>query len=127
MNKPDQDFEIYLREFTPRQPRALPDAPVENTWQWQRLAAAALIAVTCGSSVWFAASRYKPSPAQISSQPPAQNLALPLAARTYSRAELQRLALEDPAKFDDAVVAAAQNSLPRFTEPASSLRVLATN
>jgi hypothetical protein len=125
MNKSDQDFENYLREFRPRQPRAMPDAPVENAWQWQRLAAAALLAITCGSSVWFTASRYHQSPTQISSQPTTRNLASPLAARTYSRAELRRLAVEDPAKFDAALFAAAQNSLPRFTEPSSLLRVLA--
>ncbi len=125
MNKADQDFEDYLREFRPRQPRALPEVPVENTSQWQRFAAAAILAIACGSSVWFAASRYKQSPAQISSQPTTQSLAFPVTACSYSRAELQRLALEDPAKFDAALFDAAQNSLPSFTQPSSLLSILA--
>ncbi|HZC65641.1 MAG TPA: hypothetical protein VE545_03650, partial [Candidatus Dormibacteraeota bacterium] len=57
MNQRDHDFENYLREFKPRLPRALPELSVENMGQWQRLAAAALVFIACGSAVYFAASR----------------------------------------------------------------------
>ena len=124
MNKSDRDFEHYLRNFHPRQPRALPQFPAEKPWQWQRLAAEAVIAITCAGAVWYSASRFRPSAAATR-----QGINRPYfasySAQTFSRAELQRLALEDPAKFDAALFAAAPNSLPRFTEPTSLLRVLA--
>jgi hypothetical protein len=122
MNKSDRDFENFLRDFHPCQPRALPEFPAEKLWQWRRLAAAAIIAITCGGAVRFSASRYKPSlttaTRQATSGPPPT---VPI----FSRAELQRLALEDPAKFDAVLFAVAPNSLPRFTEPTSLLRTLA--
>lgn len=125
MNKPDRDFENYLHNFHPRQPRALPQSPAEKTWQWRRLAAAAIVAITCGGAVWFSVSRYKPSSTTAIRQAINLRSSGNLPAQTFSRAELQRLALEDPAKFDAALFAAAPNSLPSFTEPTSLLRVLA--
>jgi hypothetical protein len=125
MNKSDHDFETFLRDFHPRQPRALPQSPAEKPWHWRRLAAAAVIAITCGSALWFSASRYKPSSTAATRQTINRPSAASLPAQTFSRAELQRLALEDPAKFDAALFAAAPTSLPSFTEPSSLLRVLA--
>jgi hypothetical protein len=125
MNKSDREFENYLRSFHPRRPRALPQFPAENSWQWRRLAAAAIVAVTCGGAVWFSASRYKPSSTTATRQAINRPSAASLPAQTFSRAELQRLALEDPAKFDAALFAAAPNTLPRFTEPNSLLSILA--
>jgi hypothetical protein len=125
MNKADRDFENFLRDFHPRQPRALPEFPAEKPWQWRRLAAAAIIAITCGGAVWFSAVRYRPS--ATTATRPATNGPPPASvpAAIFSRAELQRLALEDPAKFDALLFAVAPNSLPSFTEPTSLLRVLA--
>jgi len=130
MKQPDHDLENYLREFQPRQPRALPEIPQHKIWQWPRVAAAALIAIIFGTAVWFAASRGRHSSTQTVRQP-ANSSAWQVTtgkSRTshqYTRAELQRLALEDPAKFDAALFAAAANSLPRFTEPNSLLGILA--
>jgi hypothetical protein len=134
MKQPDHDLENYLREFQPRQPRALPEIPQHKIWQWPRLAAAAILAIACGTATWFAVSRYpspyRESPAQ-TFQEPANSLEFPAVteksavSHIYTRAELQRLALEDPAKFDAALFAAAANSLPRFTEPNSLLSILA--
>lgn len=127
MNKPDRDFENYLRDFRPRQPRALPEFPAEKSWQRRRLAAAAVVAITCGGAVWFSASRYGSSSTTATGQAISRPSSASLPAQIFSRAELQRLALEDPAKFDAALFAAAPNTLPRFTEPNSLLRILAEN
>jgi hypothetical protein len=125
MNQSDRDFENFLRDFHPRQPRALPECSAEKPGQWRRLAAAAIIAITCGGAVWFSAARYRPSSTtamrQAKNGPPPAGVSAPM----FSRAELQRLALEDPAKFDALLFAVAPNSLPSFTEPTSLLRVLA--
>jgi hypothetical protein len=125
MNKSDRDFENYLRDFHPHEPRALPEFPVEKPWLWRRLAAAAIVAITWGGAVWFSASRYRPSSTTATRQ--AINGPSPTSApaQIFTPSELQRLALEDPAKFDAALFAAAPNSLPSFTEPTSLLRVLA--
>ena len=125
MKKSDHDFENFLRDFHPRQPRALPQFPAEKPWQWRRLAAAAIVAITCGGAVWFSASSYRPS-STIATRPVISGpSSASLPGQTFSRAELQRLALEDPAKFDAALFAAAPNTLPRFTEPNSLLSILA--
>jgi hypothetical protein len=125
MNKSDHDFETFLRDFHPRHPRALPESPAEKPGHWRRLAAAAVVAITCGGAVWFSASRYKPSSITATRQAINRPSAASLPAQTFSRADLQRLALEDPAKFDAALFAAAPNTLPRFTEPNSLLSILA--
>lgn len=122
MNQPDHDFENYLREFKPRQPRALAAPPAGGVWAWQRFAAAALIFITCGSAVWFAASRDEQGFGQNSQQRVAPSK-LAVAAHPY--ASLQRLALEDPSRFETDVSAASRNILPRFDGPDSTLRVLA--
>src|SRR5271156_3680463 len=53
MNDNDPGFENFLREFQPRQPRALPGGSV-NSLQWRRLAAAAVLVISFGSVAWFA-------------------------------------------------------------------------
>jgi hypothetical protein len=125
MSQADRDFENFLRNFHPRQPRALPEFPAEKPWQWRRLAAAAIIAVTCGGAVWFSARRCPPSSTTATREakngPPPASVPAPI----FSRAALQRLALEDPANFDALLFAVAPDSLPSFTKPTSLLRVLA--
>ncbi|MGA2421640.1 MAG: hypothetical protein ABSG69_16305 [Candidatus Acidiferrum sp.] len=133
MQNHDQRFEEFLREFEPTRPQAFPEMLVANPWNWQRLAAAAIVIIACGSGFWFASPRSQhlstqsfqqgeilsPSQAFAGSSPSSR------INRNYSRAELQRLALEDPAKFDAALFAAAPNTLPSFTHPGSLLSVLA--
>jgi hypothetical protein len=125
MNKSHRDFENFLRDFHPRPPRALPEFPVEKPWQWRRLAAAVIIAITCGGAVRFSASRYRPSSTSATRQATNGPPSASVPAQIFSRAELRRLALEDPAKFDALLFSIAPNSLPSFTEPTSLLRVLA--
>jgi hypothetical protein len=122
MNQEDHNFENYLREFKPRQPRALPEITVSRQWHWQRLAAAAVIVVACGSAIWFTNERHEQSSLQgLQQRVPSASPAI----RAQSYAALQRLALEDPARFDAALSAASQNILPRFDKQDSTLRVLA--
>jgi hypothetical protein len=121
MNQSDHELENYLREFKPRQPRALPELPV-NPWHWRRLAAAAVLALACAASLWFATSRSAVETARLHT---AQNLEAYPAMRPLSAVYLERLALEDPSKFDAALTAASQDTLPSFTGPNSLLAVLA--
>jgi hypothetical protein len=123
MNTADRDFENFLREFHPRQPRALSEYP--RPWQWRRLAAAAIVATTCGGAVWFAYARVAPSQVQSAQQAELQNVPETRVTRPASVFGLQRLALENPAKFDAELIAVSQTMLPRFTESRSSLRILA--
>ena len=122
MENHDQRFEEFLREFAPSRPRAWPETRVANPWHWQRLAAAAIVIIACGSGSWFAGSHYVQSPASTSEQSTAQAVPVTL---VMSAAYLQRLALEDPAQFDAALAAAAQTTLPRFDGPHSALGLLA--
>jgi len=122
MENHDQKFEEFLREFQPSRPQALPEVPIANTWNWQRLAAAAIVIFACGSGFWFAGSHHASSPAPTSQQSTAQPVHVTL---IMSTAYLQRLALEDPAQFDAALAVAAQTTLPRFDGPNSSLGLLA--
>jgi len=120
MENHDQRFEEFLREFEPSRPQALREVLAPTQWNWQRLAAAAIVIIACGSGFWFAGSHHASSPA--SEQSTAQAVPVTL---VMSAAYLQRLALEDPAQFDAALAAAAQTTLPRFDGPHSALGLLA--
>jgi hypothetical protein len=125
MNISDGDFENFLRDFRPRQPRALSGSPGERTWQWRRLAAAAAVAITCGGAVWFVSPRVVPPQVQPAQPREVENVSETLVARPASVFGLQRLALENPGKFDAELMAISQTMLPRFSESRSLLRILA--
>jgi hypothetical protein len=125
MNKSNRELENFLRDFHPRQPRALPQFPAEKSWQWRRLAAAAIVAVTCGGAVWFARPRTAPPPGQSAQPAQRKDVSETGVDRSISVFGLQRLALENPAKFDAELIAVSQTMLPRFTDSRSSLRILA--
>jgi ribosomal protein L20 len=132
MNEHDEQFEDFLREFTPAQPEALPAQPQafpdrrstpreirrpELVWQ-RRLAAAAGIAIAIVGSAWFAS--HKPEPPQTKLAPPQSP-----EITNFASLMLTKLAVENPAQFEAVLAAASQINLPRFDAPRSSLRVLA--
>jgi hypothetical protein len=131
VEKPGHELEIFLREFTPRRPRALPAtrgdlpiaAPVDRRRNGQRMAAAALLTIFSGASFWFASSTRTTrttAHAVFLTATPASNSANVLP----SAAALGRLALEDPGQFEFTMSAASRRILP-YANTESELRQLA--
>ena len=120
MNEHDHKFENYLREFTPRRPRALPSSAV-NDLQWRRLAAAAVLAISVGSMAWFALHNERQS-----SAPPSKELSRRDEGwRKFTLIQWTHLADEDPRALDANLDEASRESLPSFNKANSSLRALA--
>lgn len=112
----DEQFESFLREFEPRRLRALPETKAEKPVRYQRLAAAAVMAVTLAGSLWLVGTEIARRPvreAENVNQPPPSLLSL------------TRLAFDDPAGLDAALNEASRDSLPDFKGDDSTLRVLA--
>ena len=132
MDKRDEQFENFLREFTPAQPRALPEQSEalhelrQSPFVWQRrLAAAAGIAIVAAGAAWFASRRPESSQAKVLQPTPEQARIHKPDSGIHTTLMLTKLAVEDPAQFETALTAASQDILPRFDGPNSSLRVLA--
>jgi hypothetical protein len=127
MDRHDEQFENFLREFEPCRPRALPDAVHVEAPVWtRRLAAAAVLTVAAGASLWFL-GRNSPR-GQTAEVIATEQVTAPLApaARKISSAwALTRLALEDPARLDASLDASGGSHLPRFDREDSVLRILA--
>ena len=120
-------FEDFLKEFEPKPPRALPfelivDEKSAAGTQWKRLAAAAVIVLVCGGSLWnglkevSSVSRYEAS----------EKFAISKKAETQKKSafEWTKAALEG-ATFEGAVEKEVGKTLPRLDGPDSTLRVLA--
>ena len=125
MDEQDERFENYLREFQPLRPRPLWATYPTGTGYFRRLAAAAVIVIILGTSL-FVLKRHR-APRQIESV--RQDIAVESARKPVPSASsllsMRRLALEDPARFDAALNDASQHLLPSFESSASTLRVLA--
>jgi len=125
MDRHDEQFENFLREFKPRRPRALPDAIRVDASVWRRrLAAAALIAAAGGSALWFwgqSSTRDESVIARKQVTAPAG----PKWKQVPSAAVLTRLALEDPDHLDAILAASRVSRLPRFDRENSILQILA--
>jgi hypothetical protein len=127
VDRPDEQFELLLREFEPRRPRALPAPGVSPSIRMSRLAAAAVIAIALGSSLWFLSRKSEWRESQNVTNTASVNiLILPKASTPkLSAVVLTRLAVEDPARLDALLDASQQHFLPRFDQENSALRVLA--
>jgi hypothetical protein len=124
MNTDDREFEEFLRGFEPQRPKALPAIQAPRA-EWRRwAAAAALVLVALGGSLWIAfrgprssaLAHLRPASAESRVQPPPLPLNL--------SADLTRAALEHPDEFNAQMNAAAPRCLPRFDREDSSLRAL---
>jgi hypothetical protein len=124
MSADDQGFEEFLRGFEPMRPRPLPSVK-NDTPDWQRLAAAAVLVVAVGGSLWVAARGPRPNVAQHVRLAPTRSLNETPAVRLNLSTALTRIALEDTERFDAQMNAAAQLTLPRFDRADSTLRALA--
>ena len=113
MDRRDEQFEAFLREFQPRRPRALPVVTRAGLVWVRRLAAAAVVLVAVGIS-FLALSRKLSAPNATKRE-----------GSNLSPAALTRLALEDPARLDAVLDSSPRSVLPRFDGKNSALRVLA--
>lgn len=120
MNRDDERFENYLREFAPRPPASLPFASTAAPL-WRRFAAAAVIVIAFGASVWFG-RRQRPE-----SQLDQMTRVLGVKRNGPKRVTLGQLRrlVNDPNEFDAALANASRQELPDFRESTSALRVLA--
>ena len=112
MDRRDEQFESFLREFRPRLPRALPVVVRARAAWMPRLAAAAIVLVALGVS--FLTLSRKPSTPNGTNREGSK----------LSPAALTRLALEDPARLDAVLDSSGRSALPRFDNKDSALRVL---
>ena len=123
----NEHFENYLREFEPRKPRTLPIELVEKQagkrfYGLKRLAAAAAIVLICGTSLWKGLRQRANAPVA-----QARFIVTEGVANTERRKtafELTKTALEDSARFEDAIERESQSALPKFDYPKSTLRAL---
>ena len=123
MRRKNEQFESYLREFQPRQPRALPSQTESAPELWRRLAAAAVVTIAVGTSLWFAkrpSDRPKLEIVTKSKLAPQANTA----HVSLSLLPLTQLAVTDPALLDSRLAAASRRVLPDFRSEESTLRVL---
>ena len=132
MNERDKQVEDFLREFTPAQPRALPEQPAmlheirgpARVWQ-RRLAVAAGIAIATAGAAWFASRIPASLPSKVV-QPQAETTQINApAGKNPAALMLTKFAREDPARFDEALSATTPTGLPRFDRPNSALHALA--
>jgi hypothetical protein len=125
VEKHDERFENFLREFQPRRPRALP-VPLAAKPIWpRRLAAAAVIAVSLCVSLW---SLWRDSPPHKDSTAAKTTQALPdakSAPASLSLLPLTQLAIEDPARLDAVLTEASRHVLRSLQGSESTLRALA--
>jgi hypothetical protein len=117
----DENFENYLREFQPRTPRALPTVTaVPSTWR--RLAAAAVIAIACGGSLWIGLQEKQAG----SNAGTAISQTLSETKSVWKvRITLTNQALENPASFEAELEKEASAKLPGLSGRKSTLSVLA--
>jgi hypothetical protein len=118
----DKDIEQYLREFQPRAVRKLELERSASRTDWRRLAAAAVVLLALGTSIWFVhVSRTKVHegtlPQVLQGDQGRQ--------RELNNLQLTRLALDDKEQFDEALAARSRRVLPDMKDERSALRILA--
>jgi len=120
----DDRFEHYLREFQPPKPRALPWQTRTLPELLRRLAAAAVVTVVLGTSLWFAMHPSERGRTEIVTNgalAPEQKAT----GASLSLLPLTQLAVSDPVRLDAQLAAASRRVLPDFRGERSTLRVLA--
>ena len=118
----DQEMEQYLRSFQPRAVHPLKmDRPAEEN-QWRRLAAAAVMLLAVGTSVWYAQVNWPKVRENTRPQAVQSNR---VQQRKLNSLQLTRLALTDQEKFNELLAEQSRMVLPNLKSEQSMLRVLA--
>jgi hypothetical protein len=120
-------FENYLREFEPRQPRALPSSARLASSNWRRLVATATVLVACSFGAWLA-RRARPLAETSSNSSRAatgESVLKQFASNGSSLIILTRLATQEPLDFEAILNEQSRQVLIRFDQASGALRVLA--
>ena len=120
----NKHLENYLAQFQPRPIRTLNVPPQSKSLFFHRLAAAALLTLGTGLSLWQVRSLKSPVPDVAQVQPEQSSTVPP--QRKLSAVELTRLALENSHDFDLYLLRQSRDVLPGLQGENSTLRVLAT-
>ena len=124
MMNDDKHLENYLAQFQPRPIRPLHVPPQSKSFFFQRLAAAAILTLGIGLSLWQVYPLKSPAP-DLVQVPPEQSSTLP-PPKKLSAVELTKLALENNHDFDLYLLQQSRDVLPSLQGESSTLRVLAT-
>jgi len=122
MDEYDTAFESYVRQFEPQRPGALTHGQTAPFVSLRRWAAAAIVVMVVGASIWWV--RQKPLPTGGGANP-SQFGAQGQAISVLPMMPLTQLALEDPTRLDAKLSEASRSMLPDFQAAHSTLRVLA--
>lgn len=115
------DIEQYLREFQPRAVRRLEFERTASRMKWRRLAAAAVVLLALGTSVWLA--QLNSGKAHTSTQEETQGAHGQQGE--LNNLQLTRLALDDEEKFNEVLAERSRRILPPMNGERNSLRLLA--
>jgi hypothetical protein len=121
MDKHEEDFEQFLRQFRPRQPRTLPESPPGMGLSMSAWLMAATMVVICVGG-FLLLSRVTPmnvSDGSLEAARPAN------VAEAMTVGRLTRLAVLDPRQLDATLIEASPSLLPDVERSGSTLRVLA--
>lgn len=121
MKNDDPEFESFLKNFRPRAPRPLPDAP-KPVWWRPAFAMAALILLACG--IWLA-RRSSLHTAETVTKARVEDRKSRMVSPMATLGTLQRAANADPQRFNAMLDAQAAALLPDVTRRNGALRVLA--
>jgi hypothetical protein len=124
MENHDEHFESYLGEFQPRRPQALPALEVSKAIWPRRLAAAAAIAISLGTSLWFAWRKSVPSNGELVLTNSVRISVTNPKPRPLSLLPLTELALTDPERLNAELAEMSRQELPDFQGSDSTLRAL---
>ena len=119
----DERMESYLKEFKVRGIRPLKQEPQPSSVWPRRLAAAAVIVLAGGLSLWFSRHQETTVPHRESATQSPQNSES--RTKTMNPFLLTKLATEDSKAFDAALTEASRRVLPNLRGPESTLWVLA--
>jgi hypothetical protein len=120
----DEQFENFLREFKPPNPRALPDTNV-GVPSWRRLAAAAAVLIASGSAVWLVSRAARPRSLGIADGASGLQRTGAAPVPPLGLLQLTHLALTDPNRFDAALSEASRAELPDLRRSDCALQALA--
>jgi hypothetical protein len=123
MQKHDEEMERYLKKFQPRAVRPLEISRQSGNVWMRRLAAAAVLVLAGGISLWYGQHK-TPGSLKTAKVSELQSI-VSSAPRSASTLYLTRLALEDNQAFEALLTKESRMELPDLQGEQSTLRVLA--
>jgi hypothetical protein len=124
MDKREEEFEAFLRQFPACRPRPLPELiPQRRIWRRTLLAALLLLLVYAG--VWhFSWRGFRPEVEQTSTKSQTASQSTTNTAEVLTPGRLTRLALMNPDELDRTLTEASPGLLPHIERSGSMLHAL---